>query len=303
MSTKTGNSGQIKFLGTIIIKGKIKAETGLLIGGLSEEIRIAKIDSTIIRDPITNMPVIPGSTLKGKMRSLLEYFHDKVGENGNVHNCDNPNCDICRPFGSSEEKEAKNPWGPTRLIVRDALLDEETKKQLERFGYHDYVELKGENVINRLTSQATPRFFERVPRGSKFDFEMDYLVFSVGNDNGKTDVEKLKQVFLAMSLLEDAGIGGSVSRGYGKISFQISGLTLRLSGYYEGDDGKELNLLEVLQHNPSESKAASEDNSKDNQGESISTKEEEFRSVSPRDLLKQFEELKGKIMMELERIK
>ncbi len=283
MSTETKNiSRQIRFLGTIIIRGKIKAETGLLIGGLSEEIRIAKIDSTIIRDPITNKPIIPGSTLKGKMRSLLEYFHDKIGENGNVHNCNNPNCDICRPFGSTETRKSENPWGPTRLIIRDALLDDETTKILKGLGLHDYVELKGENVINRLKSEATPRFFERVPAGSKFDFEMDYLVFSVDGDNGKTDVEKLKQVLLAMSLLEDAGIGGSVSRGYGKISFQIGELTLKLKGYYEGNDKEEIDLLETLKQGESKNG--------ENRGE-----------VSPRDLIKQFEKLKEKIIENLER--
>jgi len=209
----------IDLLGKVIIRGEIITVTGLHIGGSQVKLEIGGVDTPIIRDAITNEPYIPGSSLKGKMRSLLEKAegkeqNQKVGRDVKIHICDNeedyPNCKVCKIFGTPGEKEFSEP---TRLIVRDAPLTDESAKSLKGLEL-PYSEVKFENVIDRITSAATPRQIERVPPGAKFDFEMIYNVFT------KEDKDNLKYVFKAMKLLEDDYLGGQGSRGYGKIKFE-----------------------------------------------------------------------------------
>lgn len=59
-----------------IIKGEIVCKTGLHIGGSNDNIDIGGTDTVVIRDSVTDLPFIPGSSLKGKLRSLLE-LNDK----------------------------------------------------------------------------------------------------------------------------------------------------------------------------------------------------------------------------------
>lgn len=210
---------ELKLLGKVIIKGKIKAETGLAIGGSRVGLDIGGVDNPVIKDA-EGKPYIPGSSLKGKMRSLLEKAEKKkpnkfIG-NSRIHICESPEayavCNVCKIFGLPGEYEYSQP---TRLIVRDAPLivesiTEEMKKNLDL----EYTEVKFENVIDRITSAANPRQMERVPAGAKFEFEMIYNVFN------EQDKENLKEVFKAMQLLEDDYLGSSGSRGYGKIKFE-----------------------------------------------------------------------------------
>ena len=222
---------ELKLLGKVIIKGKIKAETGLAIGGSRVGLDIGGVDNPVIKDA-EGKPYIPGSSLKGKMRSLLEKelglaSDDKriwvVKDRVSIHMCNEPNCKVCNIFGRNNGKQTKVTGGeieitettPTRLIVRDAPLNvesitEEMKKNLDL----EYTEVKFENVIDRITSAANPRQMERVPAGAKFEFEMIYNVFN------EQDKENLKEVFKAMQLLEDDYLGSSGSRGYGKIKFE-----------------------------------------------------------------------------------
>src|SRR4030042_2468345 len=135
------------------IDGTIYLESGLHIGGTNERIEIGGVDNPVIRNPINDQPYIPGSSLKGKIRSLLEWYgqngEPKIDPRGKVHACNDLECHICRIFGSTEES---NDRGPSRAIFRDAFLDSESlselaKKLNERKGLL-YAEVKSENVIN-----------------------------------------------------------------------------------------------------------------------------------------------------------
>jgi len=207
-----------QFKGNVILQGKITALTGLHIGGSKDSMEIGGIDLPVIRDAYTRYPYIPGSSIKGKMRMLLEFAVGCI-TNGETCSCEE-SPEICRIFGSANKNEA---IGPTRLILRDAYPTEETKKMWENLDSDLlFTEYKGENKIDRLTSQANPRFIERVVSGSEFEFEMIYSIYDI---NGNDDLSNLGLVFRAMRLLQDSALGGHGSRGYGKIKFTIEKLT------------------------------------------------------------------------------
>lgn len=200
------------------IIGKIKIETGLHIGAGNDAIEIGGMDNPIIRAPLTNLPYIPGSSLKGKMRSLLEWKLGKIQENnGNPCNCGKPDCPVCRVYGVAVTRsagETVKERGPTRIVVRDAHLSEEFKSKLD-----EIVEEKNENSINRITAMANPRPLERVVPGVTFDFEIAYRIIDTG-DGGKTDEDFFKPAVLdVLKLLESDYLGGGGSRGNGKIKF------------------------------------------------------------------------------------
>lgn len=201
----------MRLKGKVFLDGKIEALTGLSIGGSKSDTVIGGIDNSVVKTS-EGVPFIPGSSLKGKMRSLYELANNK-----NI--CDCGNCDVCAIFGVSANKRTDN-IGPTRLIVRDAHLDEEIKLQMKnKEGIFKELELiytegKWENVIDRKTSKADhPRQMERVPAGAKFDFNIVFNIF----DN--QDIERFYELLSAMAMLEDDYIGGSGSRGYGRIKF------------------------------------------------------------------------------------
>jgi CRISPR-associated protein Csm3 len=209
----------VEFVANIIFKGKIECLTGLHIGGSKEKVEVGGVDSPVIRDVATGYPYIPGSSLKGKMRMLLEFSHGLV-TNGEVHTCEKPDCKVCRIFGSSA-KERK--VGPTRLIIRDAYPDKET---IEMWNNLDtdllYTELKVENSIDRITSAANPRQLERVVKGSKFDFEIVYGIYKIDSEENILDIDYFQYVLNSLKLLEHSTLGGSGSRGYGQIKFYLS---------------------------------------------------------------------------------
>lgn len=203
------------------INGTIELITGTRIGGSSDIIEIGGNDSPIVRNPLTKEPYIPGSSLKGKMRMLMEWIEGKIDEKGEVHNCVETDCPICRIFGRSAEKSEKAQSGPTRISVKDAYLSKESRELLEslkeRIGFDS--EWKYENNINRLTSKATPRNSERIPAGVSFDFSITYKVLDM-NDNGKLDEKYFETIVLkSLKALLIEGIGGGVSRGNGQIKF------------------------------------------------------------------------------------
>ncbi|CAD6491751.1 MAG: CRISPR type III-associated RAMP protein Csm3 [Candidatus Argoarchaeum ethanivorans] len=227
----------IQFRKNILIRGILVCDTGMHIGGMKESMAIGGTDSPVILDPRTNLPIIPGSSIKGKMRSLIELQGEyALDDSGNLHFCDDLDCDLCIVFGRGATEAVKS--GPTRLIVRDAHPTKDTQDWWDRS--EDMVhgtEIKGENWINRITSAATPRFIERVPAGSEFKFEMIYSAYQT-NDFP----ERLKLVFKGMHLLEDSYIGASGSRGYGKVRFKDIELKQKTkSDYISGDDWATVN--------------------------------------------------------------
>lgn len=164
----------MRLMGKLFINGKIRALTGLSIGGSKTDVAIGDIDNCVIKTS-EGVPYIPGSSLKGKIRSLLEKSEmeaimekNKKSDTG-LCNCGRKDCKICVVFGNSGDKRSKEA-GPTRLVIRDCHLTPETRRKMEEkegeFRELEliYTESKWENVINRLTSRAEhPRQTERVP--------------------------------------------------------------------------------------------------------------------------------------------
>lgn len=221
------------------LRGTLRCVTGLRIGGSSDVIEIGGLDNPIIRHPLTNLPYVPGSSLKGKMRSLMELRLGKIDPRpevdgrrnrnyGEVHHpggygCEGDDCPICRIFGSNAGEGA---IGPGRLIVRDAYLNDKWEEKVtDRLAEGEPItEIKHENTINRITAMANPRSMERVPAGVEFAFEIGYRVFDTG-DGGATDRGLFKHVVEGLRLLSADTLGGSGSRGYGKVAFERLTLT------------------------------------------------------------------------------
>lgn len=191
----------------IKIEGKIEVITGLHIGGGGETSMIGAIDSPVVRDLQTKLPIIPGSSLKGKMRVLLAKDY------GLEINQSSPNDDVeevLRLFGSSEKNNIKR----ARLQISDAFYSDKTK---EEFAQNDisYTEAKFENTIDRLTAVAMPRQIERVTRGSEFDFT---FIYNVEEENEvEEDFENISKAIL---LLEHDYLGGGGTRGNGRVLFK-----------------------------------------------------------------------------------
>ncbi|WP_288660456.1 type III-A CRISPR-associated RAMP protein Csm3 [Methanobrevibacter smithii] len=224
------------FKENFVIKGELVCETGLHIGGANDAINIGGADSIIIRDSVSDLPFIPGSSLKGKLRSLLELNDKKsiqsVLEKKGKSSTDEDSIAV-KIFGISSDKK-NNLKYPTRLIVRDSFPTEESIKLWEK--QEEVVrgsELKWENTIDRITSRANPRSLERIPKGSSFIFEFIFSVYEEDENN-------LMGLFEAMRLLEDNYLGGSGSRGYGKVKFANISITKRGQDYYKKDMDEEV---------------------------------------------------------------
>ena len=198
------------------------------IGGSDTGIEIGGVDKTVIRDALTNRPYIPGSSLKGKIRSLLEKYEGKIQNQrigqGFIHSCqeekDFVGCNICQVFGVPGERDFATP---TRLVVRDTRLSDKSAGDLEASGRTTlpYTEVKTEVSIDRVTSAANPRQMERVPAGVTFDHaEMIYSIYEGDRCNAAQDVERVKTIVEGLRLLEDDYLGGLGSRGSGKITLQ-----------------------------------------------------------------------------------
>lgn len=195
----------------IKIETTIELLTGLHIGGSKDNVEIGGIDTPVIKlASKENKPYIPGSSLKGKMRCLLEQAEGstKVGGNDVINNL----------FGfAPAEKGDNRDSRPSKVIVRDAMLTDESANELRNCDNLDmpYTENKFENVIDRVKGVAEhPRQIERVPAGAKFNQE---LVINVWDDDNEDDLlELLKK---GMIMLVNDYLGGSGSRGYGQIKF------------------------------------------------------------------------------------
>ena len=226
------------FLENYVIKGNIVCETGLHIGGSSDNIDIGGSDNVVIRDSITNLPYIPGSSIKGKLRTLLE-LSDKKSAESVIRNDGKPSndetCIATQLFGLYAEEGNTELKYSTRTIVRDAYPTEETYKLWE--SNNDLLngtELKYENTINRINSRANPRNMERVPRGSKFNFE---IIFSVYEEDNTENILRLLE---SMILIEDNYLGGSGSRGFGQIRFDDLKVSKRNVDYYTDNADEEI---------------------------------------------------------------
>ena len=191
----------------IEISGIVESITGIHIGGNDQFSAIGAIDSPVIRDKMSDNPIIPGSSLKGKLRSLLARQYNT----GMVKDCNEDDVRIKRLFGSSK-KDEKGRIYASRLIFSDLMLD--NAKELKEIGV-SVTEVKFENTINRLTAIANPRQIERAIRGSRYKLNIIYNL-----ENEAEFEEDMKSLKDGMRLLEYDYIGGHGSRGYGKIKFE-----------------------------------------------------------------------------------
>jgi CRISPR-associated protein Csm3 len=231
--------------GRIFLRANIELLTGLHIGGAAGGLEIGGVDKPVIRNPLTNQPYIPGSSLKGKLRSLLEKAYaapqtTSIGQNVFIHiaesQADYDHYPICSIFGTFPEwgPTANNRRGfqvstPTRLTVRDVPLTEQSEKELNRLKTDlPYSEVKWEASIDRVTSAASPRQIERVPAGAVFG--PANLVFSVYSapDQAASDAAALfVHVIEALEYLEDDYLGGMGTRGNGRIQLTNLALSVR----------------------------------------------------------------------------
>lgn len=206
------------------LHGELELLSGLRIGASEGEIRIGGVDNQVIRHPYTNEPYIPGSSLKGKVRSLLEWLSGAVRQEPLAFK-DIERAGIVKPIlqlfgvggGDQLTREQAEELGPTRLAFWDAPFTEKWRSEIGR-GNHLWVEVKTENRIDRIQGVARdPRQSERVPAGATFDFTVSIKVLNIDAEDGR---ELRRVLYRGLRLLELDSLGGSGSRGYGKVKFR-----------------------------------------------------------------------------------
>ena len=219
------------------ITGIIKTVSGLHIGAGKDNMEIGGMDQPIIKNPITGAPYIPGSSLKGKMRALLEIYYfidrpetrkDVASEKGLPCGCGKRDCPACVIFGPGPSSDKKTmETGPTRLIVRDAVLTSVDQEAFDKGALP--MEVKYENIIHRVKGIAEhPRPLERVPAGVCFDFSMSFKVFE------GDDAKLIDYVYKGLRLIELDALGGCGSRGCGQVRFEnldCNGQSVDLNAY------------------------------------------------------------------------
>jgi CRISPR-associated protein Csm3 len=212
--------------GIITVEATLELVTGLRIGAGDSEMHIGGVDNTVIRHPHSQEPYIPGSSLKGKMRSLLEWRSGAVQEEA-LGWRDYQSADgiqkaevrrILQLFGiSGGDKvglEEMLELGPTRASFWDCQLQPDWARQIREDNLA-LTEVKSENRINRISGVAEhPRQTERVPAGALFDFRLSLKQLAGDGE------DLLQTVLQGLKLLELDSVGGSGSRGYGKVRFQ-----------------------------------------------------------------------------------
>ena len=208
-----------KLINIIQINGVLTVKSGLSIGGTKSDIGIDTKDNPIIKNPLDNKPYIPGSSIKGKMRSLYEMNGLAKGQEFPCK-CGKENCFVCKLFGA--HMNTKSNSGTPRLLFRDAKLT----KEFYDLDEEQLIEIKTETMINRMTgtaSNSSLRERERIAAGIKFDYTIDILIFE-GDDEGKL----IELVENGLKLIELTGLGGKTSAGYGQVDFGLNDETYKI---------------------------------------------------------------------------
>jgi CRISPR-associated protein Csm3 len=245
MSTHTAQT-QLQLVGKLILSGDLHCETGLHIGAGKGSLEIGGADNPVVKDAF-GLPYIPGSSLRGRIRSLLEnalgltspaelvYLSKRKGQEVRIHQSDHPDDEICLLFGRNPGRmdrvagEALDTRAatPARLAIYDAPLDASSITAQMRENLDDEItEVKSENAIDRITSQANPRTLERVPAGARFHVRM---VLDVLCEEDKALAARLIE---GLRLLEDDALGGGGSRGSGRVRFANLKLVWRNRTFY-----------------------------------------------------------------------
>lgn len=219
------------------IKGRIILKSGLHIGAGDTAMHIGGTDNPVVKHPFTQEPYIPGSSLKGKVRSLLEMESGLMAltegkpvqakdlkRKGLPEEAREKCLKILKIFGSSgSDAEAISEYniGPTRVSFADCSLHETWREKARRERW-DFFEVKSENSINRIQGVAqNPRFTERVTAGAEFDFSVSLKLL------GEDEQDLFPYLLSGLKLLEMDALGGSGSRGYGRIVFQFDDPAVR----------------------------------------------------------------------------
>jgi len=252
---------QYQLVGKYMLHGQIECVTGLHIGGTTTGVEIGGLDNPVIKDPLSDQPYIPGSGLKGKLRSLTEWSlrliathpehkgfaaydcHELAGPEPAAGTPENERYQRALALGrlygpASAKPEVLVAAGPSRLTVRDAFLSADSARRLQdALGASLFTEVKTENALDRVTAKANPRPIERVPAGSAFDFDLVLDVYF------KSDEALFRELFAAMRLLEHSALGGSGSRGHGQVRFSNLGLVWRSLDYYRKNAAEQVVTL------------------------------------------------------------
>jgi CRISPR-associated protein Csm3 len=254
MSAHTAQT-ELRLIGKLILEGELHCVTGLHVGAGKGSLEIGGADNPVVKDS-TGRPYIPGSSIRGRIRALLEqstgmavpselvYLSKRKGQEVRIHQSDRPDDEICVLFGRTPGRMEKavgdaiesNHASPARLAVFDAPLDADSITAAMRENLDDELtEIKSENAIDRITSQANPRTLERVPAGARFHvrFVLDMLC--------EEDGVLLPLFVQGLRLLEDDALGGGGSRGSGRVRFVNLNLTWRGKEYY-ANGGEEKSL-------------------------------------------------------------
>lgn len=252
MSAHTAQT-ELKFIGKLILEGDLHCESGLHIGAGKGSLEIGGADNPVVKDAF-GRPYVPGSSLRGKLRSLLEqssglavpselvYLSKRRGQEVRIHQSDRPDDEVCLLFGRnpgrlervSGDALESGAATPARLTVYDAPLDTDSITAPMRENLDDELtEVKSENAIDRITSQANPRTLERVPAGAKFRVK---LVVDILCPEDKALVARLVE---ALRLLEDDSLGGGGSRGSGRVRFSGLRLAWRGKGFYSAGQAEQ----------------------------------------------------------------
>lgn len=255
MSSHTAET-ELTFVGKLVLEGEIQCQTGLHIGAGKGSLEIGGADNPVVKDAF-GIPYIPGSSLRGRLRALLEqslglavpnelvYLSKRKGQEVRIHQSDRPDDEICVIFGRNPGRVEKVTGDaieapvatPARLTVYDAplVVDSITTQMRENLD-DELTEVKSENAVDRITSQANPRTLERVPAGARFRFRMVMDVLC------PEDKPLLARVAEGLRLLEDDALGGGGSRGSGRIALNGLSLNWRNKDYY-AKGAPENNLL------------------------------------------------------------
>jgi CRISPR-associated protein Csm3 len=257
MSSHTAET-KLRLIGKLFLDAEMVCETGLHIGAGKGSLDLGGADNPVVKDAF-GRPYVPGSSLRGRLRSLLEhadglvgpadlvYLSRRRGQEVRIHQSDDPGDEVCLLFGRSPGRMERasgdaldtTTASPARLTVYDAPLDFSSITAQMRENLDDELtEVKSENAIDRITCQANPRTLERVPVGAKFKvrFVVDVLC--------EEDRELVSRLIEGLRLLEDDALGGGGSRGSGRVHFAGWKLTWRGRGYYASGEAEQV-LIEA----------------------------------------------------------
>lgn len=253
MSSHTAST-KLGLIGKLLLDGEMTCETGLHIGAGKGSLDLGGADNPVVKDAF-GRPYVPGSSLRGRIRSLLEqagglvspadlvYLSRRRGQEVRIHQSDEPGDEIGLLFGRnpgrmdrvSGDSFESSAASPARLTAYDAPLDLDSISPQMRENLDDELtEVKSENSIDRVTAQSNARTLERVPAGARFKvrFVVDILCAE--------DRELVACLVQGLRLLEDDALGGGGSRGSGRVSFTNWKLTWRARSFYAAGEPEQV---------------------------------------------------------------